>query len=57
MQKQIGDGQTSKVWKDPWLPTIPPRPATCNVSNSYLKICELWKTGKMNGMKINYQIF
>lgn len=27
LRVRIGDGTTTKIWTDPWLPTLPPRPA------------------------------
>lgn len=39
-------GRTTKIWADPWLPTLPPRPASGPVLDTKITISDLWKEGK-----------
>ncbi|KAG7570522.1 Reverse transcriptase zinc-binding domain [Arabidopsis thaliana x Arabidopsis arenosa] len=40
---RIGDGKTTKVWEDPWLPTLPPRPANGPALYNDMVVADLWK--------------
>ncbi|KAG7597660.1 Reverse transcriptase domain [Arabidopsis suecica] len=43
LRVRLGDGNNTKIWEDPWLPTLPPRPANGPVLNPDMKVSDLWK--------------
>lgn len=43
LKKQLGDGRTTNVWLDAWLPTLPLRYAKGIFLNPMLCIADLWK--------------
>ncbi|KAL9298628.1 putative ribonuclease H domain, reverse transcriptase zinc-binding domain-containing protein [Arabidopsis thaliana] len=44
MRARIGNGKTIKIWSDPWLPTLPPRPAAGPVLDDAMTVSDLWDT-------------
>ncbi|KAG7556714.1 Ribonuclease H domain [Arabidopsis suecica] len=46
LRARIGNGQSIKIWEDPWLPTLPPRPANGPALIRDLKVADLWIDGK-----------
>ncbi|XP_019095594.1 PREDICTED: uncharacterized protein LOC109130474 [Camelina sativa] len=42
LQVKIGNCQTTKIWEDPWLPTLPPRPASRPVIDASWTVSDLW---------------
>lgn len=40
MKIQLGNGKPTNVWSDFWLPTLPPRQATCKF---VILVANLWK--------------
>ncbi|KAL9279362.1 putative RNA-directed DNA polymerase [Arabidopsis thaliana] len=45
LRVRLGNGQDTRVWEDPWLPTIPPRPAYGLAVIPNLTVSDLWKEG------------
>jgi len=45
LRVRLGNGQDTRVWEDPWLPTIPPRPAYGPTVIPNLTVSDLWKEG------------
>ncbi|KAL9839821.1 putative ribonuclease H domain, reverse transcriptase zinc-binding domain-containing protein [Arabidopsis thaliana] len=46
LRVRLGDGQTTKIWEDPWLPTLPPRPARGPILDEDMKVADLWRENK-----------
>lgn len=46
LRLRIENSQTTRIWEDPWLPTIPPRSTSGPVLDSTMTISDLWKEGK-----------
>ncbi|CAL9239252.1 unnamed protein product [Arabidopsis halleri] len=42
----IGDGKNTRIWDDPWLPTLPPRPANGPILDIEMTVADLWKINK-----------
>lgn len=43
IRHRIGNGQSIRIWEDPWLPTLPPRPAHGPVLDPNMRVADLWK--------------
>ncbi|KAG7599261.1 Ribonuclease H-like superfamily [Arabidopsis suecica] len=46
LRVRIGDGKTTRIWEDPWLPTLPPRPASGPILDAEMTVADLWKANK-----------
>ncbi|CAL9232629.1 unnamed protein product [Arabidopsis halleri] len=46
LRVRIGNGQNTRIWSDPWLPTLPPRPASGPILDVNMTVADLWKEGK-----------
>ncbi|KAG7543468.1 Reverse transcriptase domain [Arabidopsis thaliana x Arabidopsis arenosa] len=46
LQVRIGNGTNTRVWEDPWLPTLPPRPASGPIIDANMTVSDLWLTNK-----------
>ncbi|KAG7576566.1 Ribonuclease H domain [Arabidopsis thaliana x Arabidopsis arenosa] len=46
LRVRIGNGQNTRIWSDPWLPTLPPRPASGPILDVNMTVSDLWKEGR-----------
>ncbi|XP_019087444.1 PREDICTED: uncharacterized protein LOC109127306 [Camelina sativa] len=42
IQVRLGNGKSTRIWEDPWLPTLPPRPANGPILDRNIKVADLW---------------
>ncbi|XP_019087263.1 PREDICTED: uncharacterized protein LOC109127207 [Camelina sativa] len=43
LRVRLGNGRNTSIWDDPWLPTLPPRPAAGPMIVPHMKVSDLWK--------------
>ncbi|CAA0394673.1 unnamed protein product [Arabidopsis thaliana] len=43
LRVRIGNGENTKIWEDPWLPCLPPRPAHGPILDEEMTVSDLWK--------------
>lgn len=46
LRVRLGNGESTRIWEDPWLPTLPPRPANGPALDRNMKVADLWLPNK-----------
>lgn len=46
LRVRLGNGRNTRIWSDPWLPTLPLRPAFGHVLDINMTVADLWQEGK-----------
>lgn len=55
MRVRIGNGKNTRIWEDPWLPTLPPRPAHGPILDTKMTISDLWLDSKREWNPIAFE--